>query len=619
MFRYRCPHCRQLLQALEIRAGKTTICSKCSQQLTIPADRSEWLNEQGEPLLSSPTAVLGGGPITHVRRQPAAGGDRAAAGADDSDDVLGAIFIGGEPAGQDPISDDVVGSEPNPDRMSDVGMEPPPADNPPPAPVPAPRSRVNNGKPSRVFRRGVIPDEPDPPAEPPAAPQPPGRDEAPPEPAAPAEPPAAAAEVPPPGRSEPAPAPDLPAPRSGVPSRADVTEPDPTRFRPTRSEGRRPRRMVVTSPAPPPAGPAPVAAGDPYQLRNQADIAAGLTAVLTTRMKPPPEPPRDLKLSTALWLLLTGVGVALLLLALTTSGEYLRAVVYIGAAQIAAGYLWVVWMAARRDWRRGLLCAVPPLTAWYLTRRRYARYRPLRFVVTGAVLIVAAAGSLLVQPQTRSWAAEVTPTPAPPANVADQPKVVQLRHYRQERAYDPLIELLRTLAKTDPAFSGDARYRPELVAELRTLCDHPQSDVKVEALAAYARWGGEDARGLCLAASRSPSQGERMMALRLLPRWKDPEVARAVASRIGRPSYETTFARDALLEIGGPAAEQATIPLLRSEEQNTRLTAIDILEKVGGPDAVEALKDLAATTDDAATRQRATAKAQAIQARLQKK
>jgi HEAT repeat protein len=156
------------------------------------------------------------------------------------------------------------------------------------------------------------------------------------------------------------------------------------------------------------------------------------------------------------------------------------------------------------------------------------------------------------------------------------------------------------------------------VAELRTLCDHPQSDVKVEALAAYARWGGEDARGLCLAASRSPGQEERMMALRLLPRWKDPEVARAVASRIGRPSYETTFARDALLEIGGPAAEQAAIPLLRSEEQNTRLTAIDILEKVGGADAVEALKDLAGTTDDSATRQRATAKAQAIQTRLRR-
>src|SRR5437764_15053206 len=50
MFRYRCPHCRQILQALEIRAGKTTICSKCSKALTIPADRAEWLDETGNPL-----------------------------------------------------------------------------------------------------------------------------------------------------------------------------------------------------------------------------------------------------------------------------------------------------------------------------------------------------------------------------------------------------------------------------------------------------------------------------------------------------------------------------------------------------------------------------------------
>ena len=48
MFRYRCPHCRQVLQALEIRAGKTTICSKCSKPLTIPADPSEWLTDRGE-------------------------------------------------------------------------------------------------------------------------------------------------------------------------------------------------------------------------------------------------------------------------------------------------------------------------------------------------------------------------------------------------------------------------------------------------------------------------------------------------------------------------------------------------------------------------------------------
>ena len=56
MFRYRCPQCAQLLQALEMRAGKTTVCSKCSRPLTIPADRGEWLDEHGEPLQASAPA-----------------------------------------------------------------------------------------------------------------------------------------------------------------------------------------------------------------------------------------------------------------------------------------------------------------------------------------------------------------------------------------------------------------------------------------------------------------------------------------------------------------------------------------------------------------------------------
>src|SRR5436189_5894444 len=58
MFRYRCPNCSQLLQALEIRAGKLTVCSQCSQPLTIPADRALWLNEKGDALVASPTLVM---------------------------------------------------------------------------------------------------------------------------------------------------------------------------------------------------------------------------------------------------------------------------------------------------------------------------------------------------------------------------------------------------------------------------------------------------------------------------------------------------------------------------------------------------------------------------------
>src|SRR4051812_37117622 len=93
MFRYRCPHCTQLLQAPDIRAGKTTVCSKCSQPLTIPGDKTRWLNEKGEPLLTSPTVVI----RPEVDTPPPAAtplSERVASRAETDNDVLGAIFLG---------------------------------------------------------------------------------------------------------------------------------------------------------------------------------------------------------------------------------------------------------------------------------------------------------------------------------------------------------------------------------------------------------------------------------------------------------------------------------------------------------------------------------------------
>src|SRR5262249_50761429 len=235
MFRYRCPHCSQLLQALEIRAGKTTVCSKCSRPLTIPADKAQWLNERGEALLAAPTVVVPGGPPE--------------VGAEPDADVLGAIAVGAEDSRED----------------------------------------------------------------------------------------------------------------------------------------------------------------KPLRLRSQADIAAELTTALTTRMKPPPRPPRDIRPSTAVWLLATGIAVALLILALLTSNAFLPAVaclpgaVGIGRGEVGIGCGWVAWIAGQRDWRRGLLAILPPANVWFLTRRRYAKYRPLWFVITGALLLAAAFASGYALPHTRAW------------------------------------------------------------------------------------------------------------------------------------------------------------------------------------------------------------------------
>ncbi|WP_171470681.1 hypothetical protein [Frigoriglobus tundricola] len=109
-------------------------------------------------------------------------------------------------------------------------------------------------------------------------------------------------------------------------------------------------------PVPQRGGPPPAAHGDPVQLQTQADIAVALTAALSTRMKPPATPRRDLRPSTAAWMLLTGMGVTLLLLAVFSDPGYRWAALAAGAVQIVCGYAWIVRLTHMRDPQRGLLC-----------------------------------------------------------------------------------------------------------------------------------------------------------------------------------------------------------------------------------------------------------------------
>jgi hypothetical protein len=269
------------------------------------------------------------------------------------------------------------------------------------------------------------------------------------------------------------------------------------------------------------------------------------------------------------------------------------------------------------------MCAVPPATLYFLGQAKYARLRPLRFVATGAVLI--GLGVLLptLAPTTRSWVGvrpqEKSVVESPPG---EGTKLEQLRSLRDRKAYDQLIELVRSLARTDEILSADARDREKLAAELRSLVNHPDTGVKVAALEAYARWGGPDARELCLAAL-GRSEEEKLVALRLLPQWKDsetaPAVAQAVAALIVRPGLVTNRAISALEEIGGPAAESAALSLLtRSDEQASRVIALNILEKVGGERAITILRGYAMTTLDQTIKSKTLETVEVIRARTGK-
>lgn len=631
MFRYRCPHCTKLLQAPEVRAGKTTVCSKCSQPLTIPGDKAEWLNERGEPLLASPTVV--------IRTPPPAAAEPAppppALKAEADNDVLGAL-VAGEliPPSTNPPTNNFDLDVRSPAGMSSalnallgnsdpaVPLTPPPAVRPalPPEPEPIP------SPPTPAAAAPVAPPDLSP------TPPPPERTRFPtPPPLAlprraavsePVEPAVATARPTPPKVSRPAPraaavqpfAPQVsPSGRHEMPWAADA------------QGAPRVRRLVGTTPAPPrrSGGEGYV---EPARGRSQADIAADLTSALTSRMKPPPRPRRDLKLSTALWLLATGVAAGLLVATLFTDNNLATAALAIGVVQVAVGYVWIIWLTARRDWVRGVLAAVPPLTAWYLGQWKYAKFRPLRFVVTGAALVGLALAAGHAQSHTRAWAGvdAAGADPAAPADPSAQRKIAQLRRFRDDRSYPALVKLLRDLARTDPVYSDEAKDKADFRAELRALCDHADAEVKVEALAAFATWGDDrEAQELCLAAVRTDNPDARMMALRLLPKWKEERVAGAVSARLQqRPGMEVAAAQKALVELGGPVAERAAVPLLGEQyDQNVRLTAVEILtdDRVASPAAAAALRDAARSTSDPAVRAAATAAANRLDAKFNKK
>ncbi|MBM3981179.1 MAG: hypothetical protein FJ304_13000 [Planctomycetes bacterium] len=417
------------------------------------------------------------------------------------------------------------------------------------------------------------------------------------------------------------------------PARPPVPEPEPTpapavvaTLTPPPKSAPRPAPAPVLTPpprggqlAPRAAPPTPTPAPVPVQLQTQADIAVALTAALSTRMKPRATPRRDVRPSTAIWMVLTGLGLALLILGLFSDVKYRWGVLAVGAAQVAAGYGWIVRLTYLRDPQRGAACALPPVTFYYLSQYKYAKLRPLRFVATGSVLAGLAALVSSVAPHTLALvrpAAQPTDEVAP---AAPQSALAQLRLYRETRSYDSLCRVLEELAKADPLLSKEKTDRAELAAELKTLCAHPDTEVRIRAMAAYAPWDPPGARAVCLAAIRSNSFDDRLAALRLLPNWKDADSARAAQSLITRPGAETNQARAAVEEIGGEAAELAAETLLnRADDQAMRLTGLSIMEKVAGPGRVAWLRSYAQASSDSAVRDRALIAADAVAERAKR-
>lgn len=202
---------------------------------------------------------------------------------------------------------------------------------------------------------------------------------------------------------------------------------------------------------------------------------------------------------------------------------------------------------------------------------------------------------------TRSAAPPTAAEPAPTGPLA------KLRAARDRNDAVLVIAALHDLANPTAFPTAD---RAEVVAELKRAAEDDRPDVRAAGLAALAAWFQADAREKVIVALNSVDGIERRAALTVAGRFADAGMAKAVAARFPDRD-DRAAAADALVRIG-PAAEAAVLPLLNSPDAVMVLEACEVLEKINGPAAAEALAALAKATRDPVIRAGAERAAKAI-------
>lgn len=206
------------------------------------------------------------------------------------------------------------------------------------------------------------------------------------------------------------------------------------------------------------------------------------------------------------------------------------------------------------------------------------------------------------------------PLPLPPVSAADR-----LRTALADGRPDAARRALAEFARPESAADASPADRAAVAGVLARLCDpahpDPRPGVRAAALTALAAWQPDAARDAVLAAVRSDDPAARRAGLGLAGRWKDAEMAAAVADRLA-DRRDGGLAERALAAIGGPPAEAALLPLLTADDGPTVLTAIELLGRVGGPAAAAKLAELARTGAHPVVREEAARQAAAVAARV---
>ncbi|CAN5162320.1 hypothetical protein BH11PLA2_BH11PLA2_33240 [soil metagenome] len=361
---------------------------------------------------------------------------------------------------------------------------------------------------------------------------------------------------------------------------------------------------------------------------ESADIAAELTTNLTMRMKPPPEPPSDLRLTTGLWLLLSATGLSLWLLSAMSPERQdnenflLTCVKYIGALELVISYIWVAYSCGRKDTNAGLAALVPPVWVYHLFHPVWQQgYRPLRYAVMGVVLLALAYGTAALRPYVHRIIGPSNEVqqevPSPLAT-----PLARLKNPDTQSSSRQLLEALRELSQDKLTFADAPAEKPELIAELRRLRTNENSDVRAASLIALKKWAGLEAIKpdvLAVLRAKNADDRERTAAMDVAREYKDKDITKAVAARVGfRGFNDDSFrAADTLRAIGRPEAEDALLALFEDEDLLIRgLPTLLADPKIGGAKSVTVLTALSTTSTSREVRDQAARTAKIIAANL---
>jgi hypothetical protein len=550
MFPYSCPSCSQRLLALPDRVGQRTICPKCLRPLTIPQAERPPADWEGVSHVNPDIDHDAPPPAPTVAKEPVelTLGSPPRPSVYDVDHILSVDTESDDESAlcaEHPLPDDEIDLGLTDDIQTPIELTPAPVGYAARVPATASAAAIVPA------RNGSAPYLTLPPR--------------------PAVPPVAARYAPPAATPE---ASRLPAPLP------PVNAPTPTPSRLPRHE-----TGMVSFATPGLSG---------------LDLSAELTAALSMRMKPPPEPAADLALTTGGWLLACAAVAILWVAGVLSNPSLLPYVALLGVLMLAFGYGWAAYLVGRTRPALGVWTLLPPVMAWRIWQPFGDNgYRPLRFVLTGALaLALFAVSAPAREVVTGAMAALEFERKLPDA--APEPPAARL--LAATTARNPEAVATEVARLSDPSYRATITPAdtPAVVAALKQAAAAPtlRPDARLKAVEALLEWSEADGRAALIDALSAPSLAERRGAMTLAPKWADAQVAAATAARLSARAEES-YARDALYLMPPHLAEAALLPLLRqsADDPVAMLTVAELLERVGGPKSADALTALAKSAD----------------------